>query len=196
MKPLTQSLPTKVSLLGPTYRAFGSHATAGSPAPNYKKLLVIHKISRLIRFQRQGVLMRPYVDKAYREALTRTHNAHYGVINCFTDIAKRMGKEVVLVPEDELNTEDEEARKRMCDGVDFVVSMGGDHTFLKSQALLWDSEIPILGINTNRDVFEGVLNTHWIDFGKKEEQTSNLLYAMEDREALGFEKRSRILFER
>lgn len=140
--------------------------------------------------------MRPYVDKAYREALTRTHNAHYGVINCFTDIAKRMGKEVVLVPEDELNTEDEEVRKRLCDGVDFVVSMGGDHTFLKSQALLWDQSIPILGINTNRDVFEGVLNTHWIDFGKKEEQASNLLYAMEDPEAVGYEKRSRILFER
>mmetsp|Transcript_11552 Transcript_11552/g.15610 ORF Transcript_11552/g.15610 Transcript_11552/m.15610 type:complete len:83 (+) Transcript_11552:204-452(+) len=82
--------------------------------------------------------MRPYADKVYRSALTKTHIAHHGVVNCFVDVAKRMGKEVVVLPEDMLDCECEESRRKLCDGVDLIVSMGGDHTFLKSQQLVWD----------------------------------------------------------
>ena len=43
-----------------------------------------------------------------------------------------MGKEVQVIPEDDLKELGEEDRKRLCDNVDLIVSMGGDHTFLKS----------------------------------------------------------------
>ena len=48
--------------------------------------------------------MTPYVDKLYKHALTTTHNAHHGVINSYVDLAKRTGKTVQVVPEDELNS--------------------------------------------------------------------------------------------
>ena len=140
--------------------------------------------------------MTPYVDKVYKHSLSQSHIAHHGVINCFVDLAKRMGKRVKVVPEDELKLENEEERLKLMDGVDLVVSMGGDHTFLKSQALLQAQDIPIIGINTNRDVFEGALNTEWIDFGKKEEHAMNLLESIEDDGGVVYEKRSRLLFER
>lgn len=47
-----------------------------------------------------------------------------------------MGKEVYVVPDCEIDPECEEERKRLTDGVDMVISMGGDHTFLKSSALI------------------------------------------------------------
>jgi len=31
--------------------------------------------------------------------------------------------------------------------------MGGDHTFLRAQALLQDNTVPMIGINTRRDMF-------------------------------------------
>ena len=48
------------------------------------------------------------------------------------------------------------------------MSMGGDRTFLKSQSLIWNNSIPLMGINTNRDEFVGALNNHFIDYGMKE----------------------------
>ena len=78
--------------------------------------------------------MTPYVDKLYKHSLTATHNTHHGVIDCFVDLAKRMGKTVQVVPEDELTgfVGNEFGRLELLDGVDLVVSMGGDHTFLKA----------------------------------------------------------------
>lgn len=142
------------------------------------------------------MLQRPYIAKVYKHQLSKTHIAHHGVINCFVDVARKMGKEVQVIPEDELKLLSEEQRKSLCDNVNLIVSMGGDHTFLKSQALVWDKSIPIVGINTNRDVFTGALNTQHIDFGQKEEQTTELLEQMDDDSCIWFEKRSRILFER
>ena len=43
-----------------------------------------------------------------------------------------MGKEVVLKGEDDVSEED------MRD-VDCVVSLGGDHTFLRASSLIWDN---------------------------------------------------------
>ena len=62
-----------------------------------------------------------------------------------------MGKEVTVVPDDEMDPEDEEERKRLCDGVDMVVSLGGDHTFLKSSALIHSQNVPFMGISTTND---------------------------------------------
>ena len=80
--------------------------------------------------------------------------------------------------------------------VDCVVSLGGDHTFLRASSLIWDSKTPILGINTNRDVYTGVLNSHYIDHRKREKHAALLLETMEDDHSLAYEKRSRILYER
>ena len=54
------------------------------------------------------------------------------MIKCFVDIAKRMGKEVRLISEEELAPENFEESKQLLDGIDLVVSMGADHAFLKS----------------------------------------------------------------
>lgn len=61
----------------------------------------------------------------------KTHKAHHGVINCFVDLAKRMGKDITLIAEEEFSKfEKEEERNKLLDNVDLVVSMGTDHTFL------------------------------------------------------------------
>ena len=75
-----------------------------------------------------------------------------------------MGKEVVVKSEEDATIED-------MHGVDCVVSLGGDHTFLRASALIWDRRIPILGINTNKDVYTGVLNPHWIDYEHRDRHT-------------------------
>ena len=75
------------------------------------------------------------------------------------------------------------------------MSMGSDNTFLRSQALTWNDTIPILGINTNRQVYEGVLNSAYIDPGKKEEHSFDVLSELDDLRSVKYEKRSRLLFE-
>ena len=68
--------------------------------------------------------------------MTKIHDNHHGVINCFIDIAKRMGKDVTCVSEEDINVDNIDASRRLTDGIDLVVSMGGDHAFLKAQSLL------------------------------------------------------------
>lgn len=80
--------------------------------------------------------------------------------------------------------------------VDCVVALGGDHTFLRASALIWDRRVPILGINTNRDVYTGVLSPHWIDYKSKEKHAAILLETMNDDHSVGYDKRSRILYEK
>ena len=172
---------------------FQSAIQKGIAAQCFKKLLVVHKISRLSRFQRQGVLMTPYVEKYYKQSLENTHNDHHGVINTFVDYAKRMGKEVTVIAEDDIL--ETATANELCPDVDMVVSMGGDHTFLRAQALLPDRTVPIIGLNTKRGTFEGVLNTQHIDYEFRETMSANLLEMLEDESAVSYEKRSRILFE-
>ena len=76
-----------------------------------------------------------------------------------------MGKEVTVVSEDDLGLEDEE---RLMDNCDLVISMGGDHTFLRSQAMIKSRSVPIMGINTVRANFNGVLNSQFIDFEERQ----------------------------
>ena len=75
--------------------------------------------------------MSPYVEKHYKSAMQEQHKEHHAVIDTFTDIAKKMGKEVVIRGEEDATLED------MRD-VDCVVSLGGDHTFLRASSLIWD----------------------------------------------------------
>eukprot|EP00353_Schmidingerella_taraikaensis_P010392 CAMPEP_0185593234 /NCGR_PEP_ID=MMETSP0434-20130131/70826_1 /TAXON_ID=626734 ORGANISM="Favella taraikaensis, Strain Fe Narragansett Bay" /NCGR_SAMPLE_ID=MMETSP0434 /ASSEMBLY_ACC=CAM_ASM_000379 /LENGTH=114 /DNA_ID=CAMNT_0028219685 /DNA_START=193 /DNA_END=538 /DNA_ORIENTATION=+ len=84
-----------------------------------------------------------------------------------------MGKEVVVRAEADATVDDME-------GVDCVVALGGDHTFLRASALIWDRSIPILGVNTNRHVYMGVLSPHFVDYEKREQHTVKLLETMED----------------
>jgi len=62
--------------------------------------------------------------------------------------------------------------------------------------LIWDKRVPILGINTNRDVYTGVLSPHYMDFKKKERHAAKLLETMNDDHSVGYEKRTRILYEK
>ena len=117
------------------------------------------------------------------------HEEHHAVIDCFKDYARKMGKEIVEKSEAEIGPEDMRE-------VDCVVAMGGDHTFLRASALIWDKRIPILGINTNRHVYTGVLNPHFIDHSDMERQAAMLLETMEDDHSVGYDKRSRIMYER
>mmetsp|Transcript_14972 Transcript_14972/g.20304 ORF Transcript_14972/g.20304 Transcript_14972/m.20304 type:complete len:165 (+) Transcript_14972:297-791(+) len=100
-----------------------------------------------------------------------------------------MGKEVVVRAEADATVDDME-------GVDCVVALGGDHTFLRASALIWDRSIPILGVNTNRHVYMGVLSPHFVDYEKREQHTVKLLETMEDDYARAYERRTRILYER
>ena len=72
-----------------------------------------------------------------------------------------MGKQVIVKSEQDATLED-------MPGVDCVVSLGGDHTFLRASSLIWNRRIPILGINTNKEVYSGVLNPHYIDYEHRE----------------------------
>ena len=101
---------------------------------------------------------------------------------------KRQGKEIVQKSEQEVEAEDVR-------DVDLVVALGGDHTFLRASALIWD-RTPILGVNTNRDVYTGVLNPHFIDYEHRDRHCRLLLESMEDDHRVGYEKRTRILYEK
>lgn len=100
-----------------------------------------------------------------------------------------MGKEVVMKNEGEATLAD------MKD-VDCVVSLGGDHTFLRASSLIWDKTVPILGINTNRHAYTGALSPHFIDYSERDSHAAQLLETMEDDHFVDFEKRSRILYEK
>ena len=117
------------------------------------------------------------------------HEELYGVIDSFSSLAERMGKKVVVKSEEDATIEDMHE-------VDCVVSLGGDHTFLRASALIWDRRTPILGINTNKDVYSGVLNPHFIDYESREEQAGKILETMEDDHSTSYEKRTRFLYER
>jgi len=89
---------------------------------------------------------------------------HYDVINRFKTRAERMGKAVTVKTEIEATEED-------VDGADLVVSLGGDHTFLRASALIPNSSTPIVGINTNRYAYTGALNSHFIDHENRDEHS-------------------------
>ena len=100
-----------------------------------------------------------------------------------------MGKEVTVKTEISATEEDVEE-------ADLVVSLGGDHTFLRASALIQNSSTPIMGINTARNVYTGALNSQFIDHENREEHSMEILESMEDASAVEFKKRSRILYER
>ena len=98
-----------------------------------------------------------------------------------------MGKDVRMVQSGEIqHIETEEDRNEILQDADVVIAMGGDRTFLKAQSLLWNKEVPIIGVNTVKEEFVGALNTMSIDYGSKEQQSSNFLEQLENRSALSF----------
>ena len=117
------------------------------------------------------------------------HAEHHSCIDTFKAFAQKMGKQVIEKSEDDCTVEDME-------GVDCVVAMGGDHTFLRAQALIWNRQIPILGVNTNRHVYMGALSPHYIDYDKRERHAAMLLESLEDDYSRSYEKRTRILYQR
>lgn len=87
------------------------------------------------------------------------------------DAIKRHGGELCL-PEDFFLTLSEDIQQRvapLCErieqlaSVDMVVSVGGDGTFLRTSAIVSDSGIPVLGINTGRLGFLAAINYSDVD---------------------------------
>ena len=117
------------------------------------------------------------------------HEEQTAVINAFHRTALHMGKKVTVRTESEVSMADMRE-------VDCVVAMGGDRTFLRAAALITDRSTPILGINTNREVYTGVLAPHYIDYDQMDDHASALIEAMDDDHAVGFENRSRIKYHK
>ena len=80
--------------------------------------------------------------------------------------------------------------------VDCVVALGGDNTFLTASALIWDRRVPILGVNTNRAANMGALSPHFIDYDSRDKHARMLLETMNDDHSVGYDKRTRILYEK
>ena len=100
-----------------------------------------------------------------------------------------MGKEVVV--KNELT-----ATKKDVENADLVISLGGDHTFLRTSSLVQDSSTPIMGITTNRDMYTGALNGQYIDHKHRAQQSEKMLELMEDEASTTFKTRSRMMYER
>ena len=59
----------------------------------------------------------------------KLHARHFDVLNNFRKKAEAMGKEVVV--KNELTATEKDVRE-----ADLVISLGGDHTFLRASALI------------------------------------------------------------
>ena len=91
---------------------------SGVPANNkYKNVLLLCKTSRLTRYEKKGLVMKPYIEKVYKHTLTDTHKQHHGVIDLFAEQARKMGKNVTIRFDEELSQKD-------INNHDIVVSLG------------------------------------------------------------------------
>jgi len=88
-----------------------------------------------------------------------------------------------------------EVTKADASGKDLIVSLGGDHTYLVASGLIEDKKTPLLGINTNKEIFTGALYSNYVDFKQRKKQVRDMLVACEDDDRLIYYKRSRIHFE-
>ena len=59
---------------------------------------------------------------------------------------------------------EDEVTEEHVKGIDLVIALGGDHTYLLSSALIKDQLVPLLGINTYAAKFQGALCTNSVDF--------------------------------
>ena len=115
---------------------------------------------------------------------------HYANIDSFKNLAVKVGHECVVKTTDEVSRDD-------MNEVDCVVALGGDNTFLQASALIWDRRVPILGINISRQEENmGVLSPHFIDYKKRDKHAAMLIETMNDDHSVGYDKRSRILYEK
>lgn len=101
-------------------------------------------------------------------------------------MARDNGKEVTLIREDQVTPEH-------ADGMDLVVAMGGDHTYLVANSLIKDSTVPLLGLNTYKAVQFGALISNWINYSSRVEDIKRLLKGIDDPNKWTAEPRARIM---
>ena len=65
------------------------------------------------------------------------------------------------------------------DNHDMLVTLGGDHTFLKGSALVKDNK-PILGMNTNPSYYNGALCVNYINYKKKNRLLPMMIESLDD----------------
>lgn len=64
-------------------------------------------------------------------------------------------------------------------GVDLVISLGGDHTYLKASSLAKTSSVPILGIDTNEAFAHSQLSGNSMNFKYSKENAEKILKALD-----------------
>lgn len=70
---------------------------------------------------------------------------------------------------------EDEVTEEHARGVDLVVALGGDHTYLVAAQMIKDNKLPILGLNTYQGSLGAQLPTYSIDFNKRSAVINNVL---------------------
>jgi len=109
-------------------------------------------------------------------------------VDTFLQFAKSTGKDIRVKLDNELKEDDAK-------GIDLVISLGGDHTYLRASAMAKTSGVPILGIDTNEAFAHGQLSSNSINFRHSKEIAEKLLKCLDQPDKREFKKRTRILFE-
>jgi len=76
---------------------------------------------------------------------------------------------------------------------DCLITLGGDHTFLKSSALIKDDK-PIMGVNTNPSYYNGALCLNYVNYRKRNRLLPMMIEALNDPDSVSILKRSRVAF--
>ena len=103
------------------------------------------------------------------------HKQHTGIISTFVEAAEYSGMEVICKREDEVIEED-------ASGVDLVVALGGDHTYLVAAQMIKDNKLPILGLNTYQGVIGEALPTHSIEFNRRSQEINSIVKKLQQTE--------------
>jgi NAD kinase len=71
-------------------------------------------------------------------------------VDDFVFEAKRIGKDITLKLENELTQSD-------ADGVDLIIALGSDQTYLRASSMARNNSVPLLGIDTKESFNHGHL---------------------------------------
>lgn len=116
------------------------------------------------------------------------HKEHTACVESFVQMAQKRGKDIKIKMDSELEDND-------ADGVDLVISLGGDHTYLRASAMAANSSIPVWGIDTNESFTHSQLSGNSINYKHRQDLAEKLMLNLDKPENREFNKRTRILFE-
>lgn len=100
------------------------------------------------------------------------HKEHTACVDTFVQFAKQSGKDIKIKLDSELNDTDG-------NGVDLIIALGGDHTYLKASSLAKTSQTPVLGIDTSEAFAHSVLSGNAMNFKHSKENAEKILKALD-----------------